>query len=136
MRATICLITAATVWHDEPIKIHVHPPIGALVREYVALRGRHPCGAQVQILGGEVVSQSPPVSLTPKGSSHNSHLTIRDLSDAQLREVLEELQLEKARKEGQHPYMGHPWVSGGPLWELMLTWMIGNWPSKGEGMRT
>ena len=39
MIAASCLFTMAMVWHDEPIKIHVHPPMGLQVREYVALRG-------------------------------------------------------------------------------------------------
>ena len=58
MVAMICLFTAATAWCDEPIKIHVCPPTDVQVREYVALRGRCPSGAQVQILSG---GGGPPV---------------------------------------------------------------------------
>ena len=59
------------------IKIHVHPPTGAQVRGYVALRGRHPSVAQAQIPSGEVVCQSPPSE--PQQSQLQFHLAIRDL---------------------------------------------------------
>ena len=60
MMAVMHLFTVGMVWHNEPIKIHIHPPTGAQVREYMALRGRHPSSALTQILGGEAVSQSYP----------------------------------------------------------------------------
>ena len=44
---------------DEPVRLHIHPPTGTEVREYVTARGRHPSKAQSQALGEEVVSQSP-----------------------------------------------------------------------------
>ena len=73
MMATMHLFAAAMVWHDDPIKLCICHPTGTQVREYMAMRVRHPCGTQAQIPGGEVVSQSSPVSSTLKrGPSHNS----------------------------------------------------------------
>ena len=46
------LFTVAMVWHDEPIKLHICSSTGTQVLEYVAMSGRHPSGAQAQILGG------------------------------------------------------------------------------------
>ena len=67
MIATTCLFMLAMVWHDEPIKICVCPPMGTQVREYVALRGICFSGAHALILEGEAVSQS-----SPRGPSNNS----------------------------------------------------------------
>ena len=60
MVAMTHLFTAAMAWHDKPINMCVCPPTAAQVREHVALRGRLPSGAQVQISSGEVVHQSSP----------------------------------------------------------------------------
>ena len=101
MMAVMCLFTAAMVWCNEPIKIHVHPPTGVQLGEYIALRDRHPSGAQAQILGGETVSQSSPSEL--QGSQPQLHLTLRELDNAQVREVVDEMQLETTRREGIAP---------------------------------
>ena len=106
MMAVICLFTAAMVWHDEPIKICVHPPMGAQVREYVVLRGRHPSSAQAQMQGGEVVSQSSPSE--PWGPQQYFALALRDLDDAQVRQVMEELQQETAKRDGITLRLGSP----------------------------
>ena len=42
----MCLFCVATAWCNEPIRLHIHPPIGTQVREYVTVRGRHPSGTQ------------------------------------------------------------------------------------------
>ena len=80
--------------------------------------GQASSGTQAQILGGEVVSQSSPSEPHPEdGPQPQLHLAIRDLNYAQLREVLEELQLETARREGMAPPLGSPlgqwWVPVG-----------------------
>ena len=105
------------------------------VREYVATWGRHPSGAQAQILGEEVVSQSSSSEPHPKeGPQPQLHLAIRDFNDAQLREVLEELQLEKARRVGMAPPLRSPlgrWqVSAGGGKAKLDDREV---PSKGEG---
>ena len=69
-----------------------------------------------QIPGGEVVSQSSPSEPYPEGGPQPQlHLAIRDLDDAQLKEALEDLQLEIARREGMAPPHGSPlgwwWVT-------------------------
>ena len=86
------------VWHNEPIKIHGHPPMGTQVREYMALRGRCPSFAQVQILGGEVVSQSSPSE--PQGAWLQLHLAIRDLNDTQLREAIGRIPAGNSKEGG------------------------------------
>ena len=43
--AMMHLLGAATVWCEEPIKLHVHPPSNAQAREYVAARGQLPLAA-------------------------------------------------------------------------------------------
>ena len=64
--------------------------------------------------GGFPVS---PVSPTLKGTPPQLHLALRDLNDAQLRQVMEDLQQETARKEGAAPPIGSPlgwwWVPVG-----------------------
>ena len=69
-------------------------------------RGRCPSSGQVQILSGEVVPQSSPSE--PQESWPQLHLAIRDLDDAQLREVLDEIQLETARRQGMAPPLRSP----------------------------
>ena len=72
LMAMICLFGGAIAWYNEPIRLHIHPPTGTQVREYVAVRGRCPSGTQAQIQGEEVVSQSPSLSPTLKGGpNHN-----------------------------------------------------------------
>ena len=106
MMAAWHLFTAAMVGHDEPIRICVHPPMGA---EYMALRSRHPSSAHAQIPGGEVVSQSSLIE-----PQQQFHLALRDLEDAQLRQVMEELQQETAGGEGTATLLGTPfgWWQG------------------------
>ena len=121
------LFTVATVWHDEPIKICVHPPTGARVREYVVSRGRCPSGAPTQILGGEAVSQS-----SPRGPQQQFHLVLWDLDDVQLGQVMEELQQETARRRRD---CIPTWVTLGSAAEpcredLILIWLMAKWPFK------
>ena len=51
-------------------------------------------------------SHSPPSE--PQVSHLQLHLAIRDLNGAQLREVLEDLHLETARRKGMAPPLGSP----------------------------
>ena len=83
MMAMMCLLAVAMAWCDEPIRLHICPPTGTQVREYVALRGKHPYGIKVQPPDVEVVSQSSPSD--PQGPWLQPHLAIRDLDDAKLR---------------------------------------------------
>ena len=72
------------------------------------MQGRHPSGTQVQIMGGEVVSQSYPSEPHPERPQPQLHLAIRDLDGTQIREALKELQLETARREQMAPPIGSP----------------------------
>ena len=74
LTATTCLLSVVIVWHNEPIKLHVHPPTNTQAREYVAARGQCPSGTQALGWGREVVSQSPLVTFTLKGASPQFHI--------------------------------------------------------------
>ena len=90
--AMIHLFTAATAWHNEPIKIHVCPPTGKGV---CGLNGQMPLwcsGADLKGVGGPQTSPSEPQESWPQ-----LHLAIRDLNNSQLRELLDEIQLETVR---------------------------------------
>ena len=39
-----CLIISATVWHDDPIRLHSQPPTAAQIQDYIPIRDRHPSG--------------------------------------------------------------------------------------------
>ena len=56
--------------------------------------------------GRGAVSQSSPSE--PQEPKQQFALALRDLDDAQLRQVMEELQQETARSEGTAPPLGHP----------------------------
>ena len=43
MLATVHLITMATIWHDDPVRLHNWPPTTAQIWDYIAVRDRHPC---------------------------------------------------------------------------------------------
>ena len=105
MMALMHLSGATMMWHNKPIRHCIHPPTSTQVREYVAVRGRCPSSAQTQTLVEEVVSQSPPISPILKGAPPWFHMT---LNDTQLRQVMEDLQQEAARREGAAPPVGSP----------------------------
>ena len=63
-----------------------------------------------------------PVSPTQMGTPPQFHLALGDLNDAQVRQVIEEVQQKTARREGQDLHWGHIWAGGESLHEeLMLT---------------
>ena len=107
MMAATCLFAVAKGWCDEPIRPCIDPPRGKQVREYMATRGRCHSGTKAQMLGGMVVAQSSLSESHPEGGPQlQLHLSIRDLNDAHLRQELEELHLETARREGMAPLLG------------------------------
>ena len=59
MLATVSLITMATVWHDDPIRLCAQPPTTAQIWCYVAGRDRFPSGAPVLTHRGLIPSPSP-----------------------------------------------------------------------------
>ena len=64
--AAMCLLSAAMVWYDEPIKLCTHSPTNTHLRAFVAERGAHPTSAQTLTPGREGVSQSPPCDAHPE----------------------------------------------------------------------
>ena len=52
MLAMAHLVTKAMAWHDEPIKLHTHPPSTTHIRAYVAGRNACPSGTQSLTLKG------------------------------------------------------------------------------------
>ena len=132
MSATMCLFTVAMDWCNEPIMIHACPPTGAQLRGYVASRGRHPSGAQAQILSGRWSPGLPPVS--PRSPGHNSTWPLRTSMMANSGKCWMKSSWKQPGGRGWHPNLGHPWVSGMTLWEeLTLAWMMGSDPSRGRG---
>ena len=115
MMATMCLFTMAMVWHDEPIKLYICQPTDAQISAYIAARGGHPSCTPVKNPGLEVISQSSPCASHPEEEPQPQlHLAIRDLDDSQLRQAMEELQWDAARREGTVP----------PLGSLLGQWLV------------
>ena len=96
MMAMTHLLVVATVWHKKPITLH--PPTNTHIRDYVAVRNRHPSGAPVKNPGSGYHPSLPLVTLSLKGSPPKIHMTLRDLGDAQLRQLMEDLQQEAAQR--------------------------------------
>ena len=78
---------------DEPIRLCTHPPTKTHLTDYVAVRGRYPSSTpQTPTPGREVVSQSPPSKSHPEESLlPQFQMTLGDLGDAQLRQLMEGL---------------------------------------------
>ena len=120
---------------DELNKLCIFPVTGTQVKENVAMRGRIPPAPRHRSQMGRQLPSLPPSEPCPEeGSQPQLHLEIRELNDAQLREALEELQLETVRREGMAPPIGSPldkWQvpAGGSDTDLD----DGEGASKGEG---
>ena len=70
MSAMTCLLGVAMAWHDEPIRLCICPPTSTHIRDYAAVRGKHPFGTQASIPAREVVSWSPLVTPTLLGGPY------------------------------------------------------------------
>ena len=90
-------------------------PLGSVSVLLQSHKGAH--GHEGQVLlphlgaspGGTGSSSVSPSEPHPKDGPHPQlHLPIRDLDDAHLRRILEELQMETARREGIAPLIGSP----------------------------
>ena len=80
MLAEAHLVTKAMAWHDEPIKLHMHPPSTTHQRAYVAGRNACPSGTQSLTPEGEWFCQSPLVTPTLiEGPHTNSTWTLGTL---------------------------------------------------------
>ena len=106
MLPAACLITTATVWHGDAIRLCTWPPTAAQIQDYVAMRDRHPSAAPAPIPQGFDSSTFPSEGGTPL----QFHLAFWDLDNAQLQDVLSKVCLETARGEVVAPQWGYPWV--------------------------
>ena len=88
----------------------------------------------------EEVPQSPPNNPHPDGRvPHQFQIDLGDLEDAQLRQLMEDLQWEVAHRELNVSLQGvHPWAAGGLCnrrWRLQCGWWGAHLPRR-EGMGT
>ena len=105
MMATMCHLNAATVWQSKPIILHVLPPKGRQVREYIAVRSSHLLGVQMHVQGRGSVPSLSSKCLAQKRDyqeapvcASQTELTrdVWDLDDDQFGEGLEALQTKMA----------------------------------------
>ena len=109
LTAAMCLLGVDMAWHDKPIKLHVCSPASIQAREYEAARGQHPSGTQAPGPGRDVVSwSSTSDSHLEREPPPPFHMAPRNLNEAQLRQVMENIQQEAARREDTAPHRGSP----------------------------
>ena len=134
LMALLHCFAAAMGWCWKPVKLCIQPQTSMQVRNYIAARSSCPCGAQSPAPGGQV--ETWPLHSKPyldNGCQMEQTRDLQDLDDDLLWEMLQAVQLEAARREGLHPQgsshgsLRVPGVVGLP------TWMMGKWPSEGEG---
>ena len=111
MMAATHLLCAAMAWHDKPIRLHTHPLTNTHLRDYVAVRGTCPSSTPTLTPGGEIVPSLPLVNPTLKIGPPQFQMAIRDLGDAQLRHLMEDLWQEATHRElnvsSTCPPLGH-----------------------------
>ena len=138
MMATGHWLTAAMVWHNEPIKLHILSPVCRQVGDYHCCKDQSPLWCLSACTGDRVDTQPLPSKPNPDdGPQIELTRDVWGLDDYQLLEVLEALQKEMARKEwGKHPHMGYPREirgSWGQQWGQHGWWESG--PQRGKGWR-
>ena len=106
MLLAACRVTKAMAWHKEPIRLHTSPPSTTHLRAYIAGRDGWPSGTQYLTPDKEEFPQSPPSNPHLDGrAQHQFHM---DLGDAQLKQLMEDLQCEVAHRELNLPPGAHP----------------------------
>ena len=115
--ATTHLLGADMAWHNKPIKLCVCPSTSTQAREYMAVMASTPLAPKPQAQVGRCCPGLPLVTPTLKGTPPQFHMAPRDLNDAQLRQVMEDIWQKAARREGAAPPRGSPigqwWASAG-----------------------
>ena len=100
MMAAMHPMGVAMELHDKPIRLCIHPPTNTHLRDYVAVREGCPSGTQTPTTGREVVSQSLPSKTHLEESPPTQfHMAFRDLGDAQLRQLMEDLWQGAAQRD-------------------------------------
>ena len=98
----------ATVWHDEPIKLHMWSQTSTQVWDYIAANTSYPSDIQAPVQVRRLNTQPLPNKPNPDdGPQMDLTRDVQDLDNDQLRKMLEALQMETVRSEGFH-HMGHP----------------------------
>ena len=118
MMAAMHCLTAAMVWHGEPIKLHILPLKGRQERDYITVSSSAHLVLKHMFRMG--VDTQPLSSVPNLDNGPWMELTrdVWDLDNDQLWEMLEALQMETARGRRWHPHMGHPGQSEGPwVWQ-------------------
>ena len=78
--ATVCMVTKAMAWQEEPVELHTFPPPTVHLRAYIAGRNACPLGTQSLTSEGEKVHMSPPRKPKPDWRAPGQfHITPRDL---------------------------------------------------------
>ena len=92
MLALMHMVSKATAWHEEPLKLCTSPPSTTHLRAYIAGRNVHHSGTQPPTQEGEGVPKSHPSSPHSVGRApHQFHMNLQDLGDALLGQLMEDL---------------------------------------------
>ena len=111
MLATVCRATKAMVLHEEPIRLCTSPPSTTHLRAYIAVRDGQPSGTQSLTPDREEIPQPSPSNPHPDGRTQcQFHM---NLGDAQLRQLMEDIQQEVAQRELNAPPGTHLQAAGG-----------------------
>ena len=88
--SVVCRVIKAMVLHKEPIRLHISPPM---------VRDGWPSGTQSLTPDREAIPQPSTSNPHPDGrTSHQFHMDLGDLGDAQLRQLMEDLCQEVAHR--------------------------------------
>ena len=134
MLAMTHLITSATAWHDDPVRLSTRPPTAAQIWDYIAVRDKESLWCPAPTHEGFVST-----TLTQWwGTQPQFHLALWDLDDASSEMMLSEVYLETARRGGCGTPSRAACGSGRGSWHGSQSWQHrwGNVPSGGEGMGT
>ena len=134
MLATAHMVTKAMAWCEEPIKLCTSLPSTAHLRVYIA--GRNPPHQALKSLTpeGEEVPWLPPSNPHPNGRAPcQFHMDLRDLGDAQLWQLMEDIWQEVAQSS-VHSQGAFPWANR-RLWQEVgtPTWKMRRLPSQEGG---
>ena len=107
MMAALYQLAAATVWHGDPIVLHIGPSSTRQVRDYIAMSSDHPSGTSMQASIERAEFQPPPSNpSTDNGLQRTQDRDIQEIVNNQLQEALETIRFMTARREGATPPHG------------------------------
>ena len=104
MLVTMHGVIKSMALYEEPIWLHMSPPLTVHVRDYAAVRDGYPSGINSPTPDREEVPQPSPSNSQLDGGPHASiRWDLRDFGDAQLRQLMEDLHQEVALREFNVP---------------------------------